>query len=335
MLLGVLSFCGCSKNGPSATAAGMYFDTFITISAYDDTDESVLDEAIKQCEKYELIFSKTNTESELYSINNRLFPLSDEEISKLSFINNQNEALYVTSISKDMYEVLNEAISYAKDSSNAFNPALGSVTLLWDYHSDNPKVPDKTLIDEALKHTNVDDISVFMEKEQYYISIKDAELLIDLGGIAKGYIANRLRDYLIEKSCSEAVIALGGNIYCLGDKHGSGYNVGVQRPFGNKGDSAISIKASNTSVVTSGIYERHFEVDGHMYHHIISSQTGYPVENDLYGVTVICEDSLRADVLSTAFICMGKKNAVKYIEEQNDIKVIMNFQDGSILEKGF
>ncbi len=338
LILGIiLGMSGCSRVSPSATAAGMYFDTFITITGYDDTDEEVLNSAIDECKRYELIFSKTNEDSELYAINNRDNPLSKDEIKSIEGIVSLDEDAYVAYISEDMYTVANEAIKYCADTENAYNPALGGVIDLWDYHSDNPAVPAHELVEERLKHTNISDVSVFCldDSDSYIIEIIDNELKLDFGGIAKGYIANKMRDYLVNKGCNEAVIALGGNIYCVGDKNGVGYKVGVQRPFGYQGESALSIEVANTSVVTSGVYERHFEVDGHMYHHIISSETGFPVENQLYGVTVVCEDSLRADVLSTALICMGEDKALEYIDKQNDIKVIMNFQNGSIIEKGF
>ncbi len=328
---------GCGKNGPSAAASGMYFDTFVTITGYDDTDTAVFEEAIDECAKYELIFSKTNTESELYKINDRQNCLSDDEIEKLIQSKDYQQGIYMTYISEDMYNVIYNALEYTKGTNNAYNVAIGAVTDLWDYHSESPTVPNDDVIKDMLSHTDIETVRLysFDTEGKYAISIDDTELKLDLGGIAKGYIANKIRDFLIEKGCGEAVIALGGNIYCLGDKAGAGYKVGVQRPFANRGESSLSIQASNTSVVTSGIYERHFEVDGHMYHHIISSVTGYPVDNSIYGVTVICEDSLRADVLSTALLCMGEEAALQYIEQQSDIKVIINLQDGSIMEKGF
>ncbi len=348
--MSLVIFTGCGKSAARATVSGLYFDTFISITAYDNTDNGILQNALSKCEDYELIFSKTNEQSELYKINSRMDALSDD-------------AHYRTQISKDMYDVISQALELSEDTDGAYNPALGSVIELWDYRSENPIVPTQDVIDAALLHTdvaaihlyekNIDDVkavdandsldveeasnSAGKDENVYILEIDDDELVIDLGGIAKGYIANQLRDYLIEKGCKEAVIALGGNIYCIGDKAGEGYNVGIQKPFANLGENEMSVNVSDTSVVTSGIYERYFEIDNHIYHHIIDSSNGYPVDNDLASVTVICKDSLKADVLSTALLCMGNEGVADYVKKYNEssgdkIKVILISRDGIVNE---
>ena len=170
------------------------------------------------------------------------------------------------------------------------------------------------------------------EELQYLLRISDDELMIDLGGIAKGYIADELKKFMRGCGCSQAVISLGGNITCIGDKNGTGYKIGIQKPFEAAGITATTVTVSDTNVVTSGIYERYFEKDDRIYHHILDTNTGFPVENDIAGVTVICTDSMKADALSTALLCMGVEEAQEYLRGQTDVRTIFILKDGSKLD---
>lgn len=321
--------CGCTRLSfqktvtPGNSVSGLYFDTAISITAYDDTSLEVLKDTLGRCEDYELIFSRTNENSELYAINHRTGGVIEGD-------------KYTVEVSEDMYNVLNIALKYSKETELAFNPTLGSVIKLWDYHSDNPVVPSEVEIEKALKFTNpyVMDISgeLFEETNEHYLSLPMDETIIDLGAIAKGYIADELKDYLQDKGCREAVITLGGNVYCIGCKGGAGYTVGIQKPFDSKGATQMTVNISDSSVVTSGIYERYFETDGKIYHHIIDGSTGYPVDNELASVTVICSDSMKADVLSTALLCMGSEKGLEYAKRDPSIHVIMITRDGEVLD---
>lgn len=284
---------GNGEDEPQSSVNGIYFDTFVSISAYDDTPAEVLKGAIGECEKYEKIFSRTDEESQLYSINNR-------------------SAGGAICISKDMRRVIAAGLEYGKMTEGRFDIAIGAVTKQWDFHSDGCVVPDGKTIEDALKHTDATAIS----QNDSGLFIDDDKLEMDLGGIAKGYIADRLKEYLTENGCTEAVIALGGNIVCIGDKRGQGYSVGVKTPFDNTGKLSKVLNVSDTSVVTSGVYERYFEKDGQMYHHILDPATGYPARTDLYSVTIVCDDSMKADALTTAVLIMGEKEGIEYIRER-------------------
>lgn len=312
---------GCQKKklaAPGATVSGTYFDTLITITAYDNTPQDVLDGAIDRCAAYEKIFSKTDESSELYAINHRMG-------------GNVEGNTYSIEVSDDMYEVLSCAVKYAKDTELAFNPALGSVISLWDYHSEHPTVPSQTAIDEALKVTDPFVIEI-SEDGSHTISMPMDGTQLDLGGIAKGYIADELKKYLVKNGCSEAVIMLGGNVYCMGNKNNQGYSVGIQKPFESIGTYVHVLSVKDDSVVTSGIYERYFEENGHIYHHIIDGTTGYPVDNDLASVTVVCSNSMKADILSTALLCMGSEKALEYARRESLVKVILITRDGEFIE---
>ena len=306
------------------SVSGIFFDTYINIKVFDETPSDVLDAALDKCKAYELIFSKTDEESELYKINHRMNPIKGEEA-------------YTTLISEDMYNVLRYAIRYANETDDCFNPALGSVIDLWDFKDKDKNIPDHDLIVNALKHSDHSNIEVFTRKSssdenemEYLLRINDDDLMIDLGGIAKGYIADELRTFMCGCGCSEAVISLGGNITCIGNKQGKGYKIGIQKPFEGQGITATTVNVGQTSVVTSGIYERYFERNGRIYHHIIDNSTGFPAENNIASVTVICKDSMKADALSTALLCMGYDKACEYLKGQTDVRAIFILRDGSI-----
>lgn len=296
MILCMLFCVACSspeETKANISVSGIYFDTFVSITAYDDTSKEVLDDALQLCADYEKVFSRTMEGSEL-----RLY---NESIQKEEGIR----------LSKDMTYVVDAGIKYGDLSEGRFDIALGNVTQLWDFHSQTPTVPDKALVKEAVAHSG----SNHLKLTEDVLKSDDSLVNLDLGGIAKGYIANRVRDYLVGQGCKEAVIALGGNIVCIGDKGGRGYTVGITKPF-ETANTSTEINVADTSVVTSGVYERCFEDNGVLYHHIIDSDTGYPAETDLLSVTIVCGDSMKADAFSTTVLMMGEEEGEEFLAEQ-------------------
>lgn len=286
-----------------ASVSGIYFDTYISITTYDDTPREVLDEALNKCEEYELIFSRTNPESELYRINNRI----DNEATGAF------DDVYQVQISDDLRNVFSAGLKYANLTDGKFNIALGALTELWDFQSREGVVPPEEEINNALEHTNY--VTIFLHGNFLYVN--DPGMKFDLGGIAKGYIANCLRDFLIENGTTDAVIALGGNVICIGDKGDGGYTVGVQKPYAAQGEALTSIKVADTSVVSSGVYERYFDADGVRYHHILNPVTGYSANTDIAGVTVVCNDSMKADIVSTTVLMLGKEYGMDFLDKLN------------------
>lgn len=284
------------------SVSGIYFDTYISITSYDDTTQEILDGALEKCDEYSSIFSKTDSGSEVYKINSRQNNMSNEE------------GIYRTEISEDLRNVLEAGIKYGELTGDRFNIAMGTVTKLWDFQSGNGTVPEEELIDEALEHIDYSCISI----DGNILEITDSRIELDLGGIAKGYIANELREYFLENGSNSLLIALGGNIMCIGDKGDSGFTVGIQKPYGGQGEAITSIEVSDTSVVSSGVYERYFEQDGIKYHHILNPVTGYSANTDIDGVSVVCKDSMKADILSTTLLMLGREYGMEYLDTIND-----------------
>ena len=153
-------------------------------------------------------------------------------------------------------------------------------------------VPSDAQIQSELSHVNYRNIQINGND----VMLTDSNAKLDLGGIAKGFIADKMKAYLQSKKITSGIINLGGNVLTVGEKSdGSDYTVGIQKPFDESGEPICTVKIKDKSVVTSGIYERYYRVDGKLYHHILDTTTGYPVKNNLYSVTIISDSSCDGD----------------------------------------
>ncbi|MBU3170530.1 FAD:protein FMN transferase [Clostridium estertheticum] len=243
---------------------------------------------------------------------------NDSEISKIS-INAGNKPQIV---SKDTYYVIQKAIKYCKLSEGAFDITIGPIVALWGIGKEGQQIPSGNEIKEKLKIVNYKDIII--DKNDRSIFLKNKKQEIDVGGIAKGYAADEVKNVMIKNGIKSALINLGGNILTLGTKiDGTPWSVGIQDPFKTRGEFALTISVINKSVVTSGNYERYFEVEGKRFHHIINPSTGYPSESDIVGATIISDNSIDGDGLSTGVYIMGVEKSIKLIEEIEGVDAIL------------
>jgi len=158
-------------------------------------------------------------------------------------------------------------------------------------------------------------------------------MTLDLGGIAKGYIADKVCDLLIQYNCKGAIINLGGNVLTLGEKPDNTlYKIGIQDPSKPVGEYLAIVKIKAKSVVTSGIYERYFIKDGIRYHHILNPFNGYPYESDIAGITIISNKSVDGDALSTICFTLGTKKTLAFIETIENTEAIVVDIDGNIIK---
>lgn len=313
-----LLFTGCKRNIDPISRTGFYFDTVIQVTLYDTEDTTVLDGCFELAETYEQLFSATVEGSDVWNINH-----------------GGGETVIV---SKETASILSTAIDYAIMTNGAFDPTIRPVSELWPFGSeDEPRVPAEADIQEALLHVsykniriNYDDTTEAAQSGVCSVSLDDAEAAIDLGAVAKGYIADQMKEYLLSRNVHSACISLGGNVLTIGEKpDGSPFRIGIQEPFAKTGKTLGAIEIRDTSVVTSGIYERCFYEDDVLYHHVLDTATGYPVENELAGVTIVCESSTKADALSTACLCMGLKKGRQFLDGQKDIAYLLITKDGA------
>ena len=185
-------------------------------------------------------------------------------------------------------------------------------------------IPSDDEIKKAL--TTVDYQNVVVDGNT--VTLKDPSAKIDLGGIAKGYIADRMKDSLNQKGAACGYINLGGNVLCLGAKpDGSSYNIGIQRPFDEEGAAMLAVSVTDQTVVSSGVYERYFEVDGKRYHHILDTATGYPYDNGLLGVSIITDESVDGDGLSTTCFALGLTDGMALVESLDNTEAVFITED--------
>lgn len=260
-----------------------------------------------------------------------------EDSSVVSQINADAQKGTKTKLDSNMTSWVETSLELAKRSNGAFDPTIGRLTRLWNIEGDNPKVPSKQEIKNTLKDTgytkihpekvesqstattkkNVDkDIKDNTDESVSSIYIED-QCTLDLGAVGKGIACDVAQNYLKQqKEVSGAVIAVGGSILLYGSKaDGSNWNVAVQNPRGQDGEAMGVLSLSGTTnVSTSGDYEKYFVQNGKRYHHILDPSTGYPAESGLISVTVVSDNGLLSDGLSTACFVLGKEKGQKLLE---------------------
>ena len=319
----MLLFTGCQNAADTDTAAGkepisissIKLNTAVQITIYDSQDKSLLDDCLALCDKYELIFSRTDEESELYKLNHRI---SDSAVSNQTTETQPtpyqiNGTTNTWHISEDLAALLSEGLSITKESDGAFDIAIAPLTSLWDFTAEDPKVPDDADIQNALPQCSSDGVTI----DGQDITLPSDDIQFDVGAIAKGYIADRLKDFLVKKGVNSAIINLGGNVLCIGSKpDGTPFKVGIQKPFADRNETEAIMDITGKSVVSSGIYERCFKQDEKLYHHILNPKTGYPYDNGLISVTIISDQSVDGDALSTTCFARGLDEGLKFAEKK-------------------
>lgn len=298
------SFVGCGRSKEPVFKSDFYFNTVITITLYGEENASYIDDCFKLASHYENLFSNT---------------IADSDISK---INNANGT--PVTVDDDTIELLQKGIYYGDLSQGQFDITIGKLSSLWDFPNNSGTVPSESDIEATL--STIDYHAIVIDGNE--VSLSNPDAMIDLGGIAKGYIADKMKDYLNEKGITSGMINLGGNVLTLGDKpDGSNYNIGIQKPFSDDGTAIASVEVSDETVVSSGVYERYFYVGDNFYHHILNPKTGYPYDNNLLGVTIICPKSVDGDGLSTTCFALGLEDGMKLIESLDDTEAVFITDD--------
>lgn len=290
---------------------GIYLNTVVTITIYDSQDTSLLKKCMELCQEYEERFSRTIAASEISQLNSG--KLADDQ--------------GVSHLSADTARLIEKGLTFAELSNGAFDPSIGPVSSLWDFTSDEHKIPDDAAIQAALPLVDYEKISLTDQD----ITFSMEHMQLDLGAIAKGYIADRIKDYLISQNIKSATINLGGNVLCIGSRpDGSPFRIGIQKPFADRNELAAVVEVSDRSVVTSGNYERYFEKDGKLYHHILDPATGYPYENGLTSVSILSDTSVDGDGLSTSCFALGLEKGMELIDSLPDVEALFITDDGKM-----
>ena len=295
LVFAIITQTGCSNKEVSKTDFALNTSCTITVGGMSEKEANdILTEAFDVMRQYEDMLSRTVEGSDIYRINNA-----------------GGEAVEV---SDETIEVLRQGIAMGELSGGRFDITVGRLTDMWNFTGEDPSVPPQEEIDAALPA--VDYRNIHLDGNR--VTLADPGAAIDLGGIAKGYIADKLAEFLMDKGVESAVINLGGNVETVGAKaDGSSWTVGIERPYSDRTELMGKVSLDDGTLVTSGIYERNFEEDGVLYHHVLDPDTGYPAESDLEAVTIMAVrgNSAFCDGLSTVCLMLGKDEAMQLVEQ--------------------
>lgn len=301
---------GCSIKKEPISKSNFFMGTIVNITLYDKFNENILNKA----------FDKISEIESMLSLN-----IDSSEINKI----NEKAGIEAVKLSDHTFNLIESSLEYSKSSNGNFDISIGPLVKLWGIGSENAKVPKEDEILNTLDLVNYENI--VLNKKDKSVFLKEKGMILDLGGIAKGYIADIISEFLISEGVTKAIIDLGGNIYALGEKDkGEKWTIGIQNPFENRGSPLGTLKVFNESVVTSGIYERYIEFDGKKYHHILDPKKGYPYDNNLASVTIVSSKSIDGDALSTSTFGMGLIDGLNLIESLPSIEAIFVTKDKEI-----
>ena len=289
-----LMFVALSGCRETTTKTAIYFDTVVRLEA----EGEIPKEAFSMLERYDKLFSATNKDSELYNLNASGKGTVDSELAR----------------------VIETALKYSKISEGRFDITVSPLKEVWGFGK-SPKVPTKSQIETALQKVNYKAVKV----DGNMVDLGGAKL--DLGGIAKGYIADKLAELYIEMDV-DGIINLGGNIM-LPRMRKKPYKIGITDPK-NTDEIIATLSVNSGAVVTSGTYERNFTENGKTYHHVLDTKSGYPVKSGIASATVLSSSATDADALSTILICLGGNEGLKLINSLENTEAILITDSGEI-----
>ncbi|MEY8292397.1 FAD:protein FMN transferase [Carnobacteriaceae bacterium 52-44] len=286
--------------------------TYVVLRVYDEGQEEALDEAIARVEELDEKLASNRSSSEIGAINEAAGEAPVE-------------------VSDDVFPLIEVAEEYSAIPNSGFDYTIGPITDLWRIGFDDARVPEPEEIEAVLPLVNHEKAELNAEDRTVFLT--EEGMRIDLGAIAKGYIADEVINVLKEHRVTTAIVDLGGNVVIMGDsptRDTDGFNVGVQNPDSTRGEIVGSINLKDKSIVTSGIYERFIEENGEFYHHLMSPDTGYPFDNDLAGVTIITDKSVDGDALSTVVYAFGLEGGLDYVNNQEGIDAVFVTHDQEV-----
>ena len=279
----MLSSCETTPAEESVSATRLLLSTYCTITIHGSEDVDLLEQAFELAEELESLLSMTIPGSDIYRINAA-----------------GGEPVIVDS---GTIEVILAGIEFGELSGGMFDITIGRLSRLWDF-GNQERIPYEFELILAL--ATVDYKPIIVDAGINTVKLENPEAWIDLGAIAKGFIADEIADFLIAKGITSALINLGGDITTVGGRYdGNPWLVAVRNPFGSDGDWIEVLEIVDSSVAASGTYERGFDENGIHYHHILDPFTGMPVGSDVVSATVVADTAMTAEGLSTIAVLAG------------------------------
>jgi len=317
----IIFITGCSDSTPENVTVSdtrFFLDTFCTITIDVQNNatliteaESILEEAFSLIEHYEALFSITAVGSDIWRIN--------------------HAGGAPTSVSPETVEILEAGIYHGRLSDGKFDITIGRLTRLWDF-SGQSGLPDEADLRDAAATVDYRTVSISGNT----VTLENSDTMIDLGGIAKGFMLDRLGDFLRGAGVSGAVIDLGGDVSVVGQRpHGGEWRIGVRQPFARDAGLLGVITTSEAAIITSGVYERRFEYNDISYHHILDPQTGMPVASDIISATIVTKNALYGDALTSVVLHVGSVVASDLLQESpHVIGALLVLRSGEIIKIG-
>ena len=312
LILIALVFCltGCKKVEYPVSDTDFLLNTVSTIDVYayegDEDPAVIIDECFDYIRELEKILSRTVKNSDIAMLNK----VSGGTVK----------------VSDETREVLEKSILYGNLTDGAFDVTIARVSEMWDFVSGEEIVPEESVIKEAVETVDYNNIKI--DGNNVYLE-NGSE--IDLGAIAKGYIADKASEFLRNKGVTSAIVNLGGNNIVIGRNGERAFRIGIQKPTATTGEFSGVVNLEDMSIVTSGAYQRFFVKDGVTYHHILDPETGYPAESDIASVSIICETSADADALSTSCFILGVEKAVELMDSLDYACAVIITTGGEII----
>lgn len=314
LFLFLITLCGCANSAESSSEDTKEYsrdifamDTYMYLKVYGEHADTALGYSSEQILSLEELFSVTSEKSDIWAINHS----NGEPVS----------------VSDDTIAVLNKAIEIGGKTNGALDVTIYPLLTEWGFTTDTQQVPTDDIIADKLKLIDYTKISV----KGNTVQLPD-NMQIDFGALAKGYTSDCVTEILKENGVKSALVNLGGNVHAVGTKpDGTLWKVGVQNPF-SPSEQVCILEIADKAVITSGNYERFFtDENGRKYWHILDSADGFPADNGLVSVTIVGENGLLCDALSTALFVLGTDKAVDYWKNSADFEMILITDDEKII----
>lgn len=309
-LMSTFFFTGCGSNTSEiktkvepVSKTEVLLGTPCTLKIYDKPEDKIFQQAFNRIRDIESKMSINRDSSEVIDINNAA-------------------GVKPVKVSEDTFYTIKKGLEYSEASQGNYDISIGPLVKSWGVGSDKARVPSKDEIDAAKALINYKD--VILNEKDMTVMLARNNMILDLGGIAKGYAADEVAEVLKENGVKHAIINLGGNVLVIGkNTNGNLWRIGVQNPFSeNRGDIIGAVEVEDKTVTTAGIYERYFELDGVKYHHILNPFTGYPADNEIAGITIIVNKSIDGDGIDTGILLMGLKDGLEYVNSHKELEAV-------------
>ena len=276
----------------------------ITLTIFHEDAQNLLLQSEQLLHLYKNRFSANDADSELMEIN-------------------LQAGKKAVQVHPELFKLIELGKKHSIAANSHLNIAIGPLVQTWRIGFSDAKLPSEEEIQRLLKITDPEEIVLNDSNREVYLSKEG--MRIDLGALAKGYIADKLKEFLVEQGVQSGIIDLGGNILTIGENptFHRPWRIGIQNPALDRGEHVAVIEVSDASVVTSGIYERQLVVDGKTYHHIFDRTTGYPMETELVSITIVAEKSVDCDIWTTRLFGQNPYDIIEEIEQQPGLEAFV------------